>query len=117
MHHHWDLKLARERLCKEAKLRICNMTFTPNSLGFSHSPNYKTFHYPRIDQSIDAVIYVTVVFILFAAIVLLLVGTGCHRYQPVSGQGGKLGEKRQLVVRFEDGGASQTSPEVPMEPV
>lgn len=116
MHQHWDLKLAREKLCKEAKLRICNMTFTPSSLGFNHSPNYKTFHYPRIDQSIDAVIYVTVVFVLFAAIVLLLVGTGCHRYQP-SNQTSAPGEKRQLVVRFEDGGASQASAEAPMEPV
>ncbi|OQR70027.1 hypothetical protein BIW11_01751 [Tropilaelaps mercedesae] len=58
-----------------------------------------------------------VVFVLFAAIILLLVGTGCHRYQPVAGQSENSGEKRQLVVRFEDGGASQASPEVPMEPV
>ncbi|XP_003740175.1 uncharacterized protein LOC100901434 [Galendromus occidentalis] len=115
MHHHWDLKLARERLCKEAKLRICDVTLNSNALGFTHSPTYKTFHYPRIDQSIDAVIYVTVVFVLFAAIVLLLVGTGCHRYQPVNQ--GSSGERRQLVVRFEDGGTSQSNPEVPVEPV
>ncbi|KAK8774681.1 hypothetical protein V5799_010785 [Amblyomma americanum] len=76
-------------------------------------------HHARLDQPIDAVVYVSVVFVLFAAIILLLVATSCRRFQP----GGSSqpeepvqnpNEPRTTIVRLKDRGArvcTETLPE------
>ncbi|KAL1458861.1 hypothetical protein MTO96_043410 [Rhipicephalus appendiculatus] len=45
-----------------------------SNFPFRHHGVRRT-HHTRLDQPIDAVVYVSVVFVLFAAIILLLVAT------------------------------------------
>ncbi|KAL3206769.1 hypothetical protein MRX96_039927 [Rhipicephalus microplus] len=78
-----------------------------SNFPFRHHGVRRT-HHTRLDQPIDAVVYVSVVFVLFAAIILLLVATTCRRFQP----GGlssppeeppeNSSEPRPTIVRLKD---------------
>lgn len=65
----------------------------------------------RLDQSIDAIIYVTVVFVMFAAIILLLVSTNCRRFQTETNSL-KRSKSQQMVVHYQENNKAIVSTEV-----
>ncbi|CAN8032020.1 unnamed protein product [Ixodes persulcatus] len=96
---HLDAIAARQRLCRETGLVVCNRSMPISNFPFRHG--LRRLHHPRLDQSIDAIIYVTVVFVLFAAIILLLVSTNCRRFQSPEEQPSPQAQKA-TVVRFRE---------------
>ncbi|CAN7937969.1 unnamed protein product, partial [Ixodes hexagonus] len=83
------------------RLVVCNGSMPISNFPFRHG--LRRLHHPRLDQSIDAIIYVTVVFVLFAAIILLLVSTNCRRFQslPPEEQSSPQAQKT-TIVRFKE---------------
>ncbi|KAL3212623.1 hypothetical protein MRX96_008032 [Rhipicephalus microplus] len=72
--------------------------------NFPFRHGLRRLHHPRLDQSIDAIIYVTVVFVLFAAIILLLVSTNCRRLQATATPEPTQSPTKvqQTIVRFKE---------------
>ncbi|XP_077521573.1 uncharacterized protein LOC144132793 [Amblyomma americanum] len=85
--------------------------------NFPFRHGLRRLHHPRLDQSIDAIIYVTVVFVLFAAIILLLVSTNCRRLHatatPESPQG--PGKVQQTIVHFKQSKAQVCTETLPLD--
>ncbi|XP_077538220.1 uncharacterized protein LOC144150240 [Haemaphysalis longicornis] len=76
-------------------------------------------HHTRLDQPIDAVVYVSVVFVLFAAIILLLVATSCRRFQPGTSHTDETTDQsasqpQQSIVRLKERGARVCTEMLPL---
>ncbi|XP_015906197.1 uncharacterized protein [Parasteatoda tepidariorum] len=104
------VETARERLCKGSRLMLgglCNGTLVPSALkAVREKTHHQTVKIIFPEQSTDAVIYVTVVVVFYAAIILILVGTNIHRFR--RNRAGALGNgepneppKHQVVVRMD----------------
>ncbi|GIY12953.1 uncharacterized protein CEXT_215551 [Caerostris extrusa] len=77
------------------------------SEGGAGKTHHQTVKIVFPEQSTDAVIYVTVVVVFYAAIILILVGTNIHRFRRTRAANGVVanGEiaepKQQVVVRLD----------------
>ncbi|XP_022242743.1 uncharacterized protein LOC111085979 [Limulus polyphemus] len=106
------IETAKEKLCQGAKFLskgVCNNTLATSA--FRADP-HRTVRVIFPDQSTDAIIYVTVVIVFYAAIILILVGTNLHRFRRNTGgrndspsedeeENYELEEKRHLVVHLD----------------
>ncbi|XP_054713182.1 uncharacterized protein LOC129222674 [Uloborus diversus] len=112
------IETARERLCRGSRLLLsglCNGTLVPSALRAVRDKNHhQTVKVVFPEQSADAVIYVTVVVIFYAAIILILVGTNIHRFRrpgvppiptPIEGQQSQSNvpnaNMQQVLVRLD----------------
>ncbi|XP_064485799.1 uncharacterized protein LOC135398308 [Ornithodoros turicata] len=93
------------------RLLICNTTLSLKNYQFRNG--LRRMHHLRLDQSIDAIIYVTVVFVMFAAIILLLVSTNCRRFQTETTLRKPKGQ--QMVVHFQENRTVVSTEAVPQE--
>ncbi|XP_054717842.1 uncharacterized protein LOC129227323 [Uloborus diversus] len=79
------VETAKERLCRGTRLMLgglCNGTLVPSALkAVREKTHHQTVRIIYPEQSTDAVIYVTVVVVFYAAIILILVGTNIHRFR------------------------------------
>ncbi|XP_076373310.1 uncharacterized protein LOC143258189 isoform X2 [Tachypleus tridentatus] len=94
---------------------MCNDTITPSALQAAGPHKVDPHHTVRVifpDQSTDAIIYVTVVIVFYAAIIFILVGTNLHRFRTNDDTQSsslsddeeecyELEEKRHLVIHFD----------------
>ncbi|XP_042900930.1 uncharacterized protein [Parasteatoda tepidariorum] len=74
----------RRRICSERQLQrgFCNITFHPYPLSQfngSISHRHSQILYPR--QVSDAILYASLVAVFYAAIILIVVGSNCHRFR------------------------------------
>ncbi|CAL1267283.1 unnamed protein product [Larinioides sclopetarius] len=105
------VETARERLCRGSRLMLgglCNGTLVPSALkAVREKTHHQTVKIVFPEQSTDAVIYVTVVVVFYAAIILILVGTNIHRFRRTraanasSAAGENSEPKQQVVVRLD----------------
>ncbi|XP_035213426.1 uncharacterized protein LOC118187339 [Stegodyphus dumicola] len=103
------VETARERLCRGSRLMLgglCNGTLVPSALkAVRERTHHQTVKIIFPEQSTDAVIYVTVVVVFYAAIILILVGTNIHRFRKtaVNSTSGGQNEvpKHQAIVRLD----------------
>ncbi|XP_022254550.1 uncharacterized protein LOC111088504 [Limulus polyphemus] len=111
------IETAKEKLCHGAKLLssgLCNNTLTASALRADplKVDPHRTVRVVFPDQSTDAIIYVTVVIVFYAAIILILVGTNLHRFRRNGStrnnspsddeeESVELEEKRHLVVHLD----------------
>ncbi|XP_022257479.1 uncharacterized protein LOC111089377 [Limulus polyphemus] len=101
--------------CRLLSNGMCNSTITASALQAADPHKVDPHHTVRVifpDQSTDAIIYVTVVIVFYAAIIFILVGTNLHRFRNNdSSQSSSLSddeeesyeleEKRHLVVHID----------------
>ncbi|KAG8187387.1 hypothetical protein JTE90_016933 [Oedothorax gibbosus] len=104
------VETARDRLCRGSRLMLgglCNGTLVPSALkAVRDKTHHQTVKIVFPEQSTDAVIYVTVVVVFYAAIILILVGTNIHRFRRNrsafnGGEGQEEPPKQQVVVRLD----------------
>ncbi|XP_064485800.1 uncharacterized protein LOC135398309 [Ornithodoros turicata] len=105
------LDILSERLCRGSRLLVCNGTLSLKSYKFRNA--LRRMHHLRVDQSVDAIIYVTVVFVMFAAIILLLVSTNCRRFQTETAL--RKPKSQQMVVHFQENRTVVSTEAVPQE--